>query len=490
MSFMAKEKLSLDKRKEKINSIKAKKQQKKEDKIPAQIKSAIETDNIDELKKTTEKAIKEFSAPNSGMSAFLFACHKSEIKTIDYIFLQMIPYFENYEDKEEGEDDHCDFFLQSFFSAEEREYNAATILLTRFKSEEGFEFFKKINEKLGFFDFKTEKRELIKNIALPYGTTFEGYFVDSIVERKPRSFPGEREKQLLKQFSTILFFSMKAYLTKEKISVNGLVEIQAMHIYTKTKNYLFISANKSYITKEFSQVFPDEEKLRNILETYQKPRGGKHIKQKLKRYADNFEVGILGENELYSSEDENENDEDISRFKKIKQLIKNSSVKHVMLKYTDSKESRKKPLKNTDEIKNIFKKESAIIFLDTSMCKNNYVDRHVEEFLVDVADIAKECIGNDAHICIGGKKRPCTTCFGRMENFNKTSNDVKIKFGQFPGLIWMQALDTQDKGSAEESLKTLAIKSQHATKNSFDMIKTDYDSSTEDEDQIYSRFDF
>lgn len=75
--------------------------------------------------------------------------------------------------------------------------------------------------------------------------------IDKETVRPYRSFFEERERQLLKQVATQLYFSANQML--KQLSKEGLTEIQMMHMDFKGRHTVFVAANAFEITSALAK---------------------------------------------------------------------------------------------------------------------------------------------------------------------------------------------------------------------------------------------
>ena len=153
-----------------------------------------------------------------------------------------------------------------------------------------------------------------------------------------------------------------------------------------------------------------------------------------------------------------EDKDDLDRYKLLLKRLrdKNGSVEHHELKYDKLGASGLK-IKDGSRyyMQRLLDAESgAIVFLNTSDLPALLHSRHAEEFLVDVAEcmaayamakVQKEKI----HIAIGGKKRPCLSCFSRME-----LSEAVDSHGNHPGYLWIGRLQEQHRFTPDAANRT------------------------------------
>jgi hypothetical protein len=87
----------------------------------------------------------------------------------------------------------------------------------------------------------------------------------------------------------------------------------------------------------------------------------------------------------------------------------------------------------------------------------NQDGRHAEEKLMDLLELADY----RARAVVAGKKRPCGTCLGRMQQMKENGFDVI--FGQRPGLIWKESFQRQPLEVRQVTLRELKARSQYVS---------------------------
>lgn len=256
------------------------------------------------------------------------------------------------------------------------------------------------------------------------------------ISRPYRSFKCDREIQLLRQLSTQLFF----YLDKVA-DINGLVELQTMHLKYGDKHVLFITVNQHEISK-YLMTITGKDKLQKILTETYTPRG-----EEGKLRSSRFVSKILSR--IYNKaaiEALNETSNDSKNYLKIGHILRHGHIRQLPVSITEDytlSEGSKALIKQRLEEKNNY-----IYLINVNDCKNKL--RHAEEFLVDIAEFAKQLASEskkDIYTCIAGKKRPCIGCFARMEN-------VIDNYNKYPGRFWLNTIENQ---SATNAAKTTAV---------------------------------
>ncbi len=133
-----------------------------------------------------------------------------------------------------------------------------------------------------------------------------------IEKQKPyRSFSSERERQLLRQAATQLYFAL---------NIEELVEVQIMHLEFNEKHNLFIVANKPSITPSLPALIASRENLSKLLTTAHLPKD-KEGKIRSARYAEKLAVRAIDSDDVST----NKGTSDKERARQVATLLKNST---------------------------------------------------------------------------------------------------------------------------------------------------------------------
>lgn len=259
--------------------------------------------------------------------------------------------------------------------------------------------------------------------------------------RPYRSFSRERERQLLRHISTQIYFQFK------KSEVKDLVEVEAMHLEFNGKGYLFIGVNKWSASAQLTEIIKDNAMLKKTLLHSFHPHSHEG-KERSKRYASKFEERVFNEQKLTYFQDKNTTDS--RRAQNIAELLRNGEVRELLLGNDSGG--------NLDSVRDGLNMKAGSVFLVKITTKPDYEERHIEEFFTDIVEYAQiiaseQKLEADAvYSCVGGKKRPCIGCFGRMDG-------VITKHGQHPGLFWKQTLQAQLPVPALRTIEALLTQS-------------------------------
>lgn len=336
----------------------------------------------------------------------------------------------------------------------------------------------------------------------PAGKTSRRFL--NTLSRPYRSFCGERDRQLLRQISTQLYFKLKetaksqegiegainelaashvsspegaavlnrgeAPVTPSKpkevaeaskppqVRSSDVIEVEAMYLEVGSNSYLFIGINKWSASQLLLQVISNIGALKTILctpfdEVFNRGEG----KERSERYAAKFKTRVfINDKPLTYSyfQDKKasvrEVAKDVERAHNIAELLRIGEICTLSL-CNDSE-------KNLAEVKKCLEPDRAKrIFLVKVTEEPSFSDKHAEEFFADiikhVADIAEDAKRSldDIYSCVGGKKRPCISCFGRM------TGEI-TRHGQYPGLFWKGTMVEQEQRVALRTIDTLLTK--------------------------------
>lgn len=310
-----------------------------------------------------------------------------------------------------------------------------------------------------------EQKNFISSLMFnPKSKQAGSIMVDAEIQHQPyRSFLAERERQLLRQAATQLFFYLE-----QRSSEAQLIELQMMHLAFDGKHMLFIAVNAPEFSQDLKEyIMLDQTTWQAVLtKKYhtQNTSSTEENKIRSKRYADKLAKRVFDKKIVLPEANDGNDWENANEIAK---LLKKGTIKELKLGL----------LKDKETIKECFE-ESAIYFVSCWNIKSASKRRHAEEYLCDIADHAT-AIGKEdnktVYACIGGKKRPCMGCSGRME--------VSIdNYGKNPGLFWTHTLENQSPQAAKATINLLLSKSPN---DSFDKAnktsKTDFDSGSDSE---------
>lgn len=470
--------------------------------MPIDIKKLITDKNIEELKNVDMEKLISFK--ENGNNAFMYACFcEADYGVVDIILQRSMEYFSEkinsseFTDKFKGlnisqddepdtiDIDKCGELGKTFFTffygtvmVNNLALNAAALALTKQQFETAdligkITYLKPTHE--DFLPTKTERESIFDSITEKHGTTPFGTYFSSkkIRERLPRSFQKEREKQLLKQLSTVLFFYIKS---------NGairLVETEILHLRINSVSHIIISCNGGDTIRD---AFTDvanmgqlQNKLKNEIQVIRDNEG----KERVKRYQKILKRIFLPEENGYTT-DSDEDEEDIRKYSNVLKILKDQSI---IIETVNS--YSEETTTNDDGIKKILQSKKSLIFILNNEVTKQHKDygRHAEEYLVD---FYKKClnyletknISNQVEIssCIAGKKRPCFTCYATM------LNNFVGQHGKRPGFAWKSSLNAQKNCDPKITLLSILGHNSYVTKTKKGSLVSGYDTGSDDDE--------
>lgn len=253
---------------------------------------------------------------------------------------------------------------------------------------------------------------------------------------KRRSFKSERERQILRHIGTQIFFSLKDIFRNP-------VEVQAMHLIFNDKSFIFIAANPHDCLSGYFEDVILGSSLQTVLETDYAPTYDQEASFRSDRYACRFSERVYAEDGIDMPAADNP--EDKVRSEKIALTLRRGTVKKLLI-------DQKNPGTLQTILETALRYENKVIFIcEIINWQATQKKRHAEEFLVDIAEFAKDfcrLVGGVMTTCIGGKKRPCIGCFSRMVS------DGIDNFGKHPGRFWV-TIDNQSSRVARRTVQTL-----------------------------------
>lgn len=483
--------------------------------MPTDIKAAILEKDLTALASLSAEELIEFKDADESLNAFMFACVKhADVNVVRIILEKTLNYFTTrplqYEEinitdiaklslEDDGDDIEDDsvspssnqilnhvfeFYYGTVLVSDVNLYAPALAFIHQqddtvalFRDILHFEplhdefLRKKNNEKLT----KSDIKRAFSSVTKKHGDCNLNAFFTSkkpTSYRPPRQFHGGRERQLLKQLSTVIYFYIKA-----NNSQNKLVETELMHLKIGDVSHLIISCNAK---DKLAGVFPSDitmgdlqDRLKNNIEV----RGDTEGRERVTRYQ-KILGKIFDNEEIGHSLEEGENSADIQCYQQVVKLLqeKNTTV-HIFETYTDEVRVDQDPI-----IAEIFSaNESRVIILDNGNPIPSHQYFHAEEYLVKILLAIKEHakgVNDDATIysCIAGKKRPCSTCYATMTHFWVNNH------GSRPGFAWKTAVDSQVISSAQLTVLSMLRQQCYVTQSKNNKFLSGYDSGSDDDE--------
>jgi hypothetical protein len=281
----------------------------------------------------------------------------------------------------------------------------------------------------------------------------------TIVKRDIRSFRDDRERQLLKQASTQLYFALEKWLRdsgkKEKV-----VEAQMMHLQYGDKHFVFVAVNETKVSQYIKNIIGSSPSdIKNMLTAVYEPRLNVEGKRRSKSYAKKLRTRIFGDTITIP---ESTNVEDANQARQVATQLRNPWK---MLNINTSPQANIEALINNES--------GGVYVLDNHQHPDTL--RHAEEFLVDVGEIVKMLGSKNntrVYTCVGGKKRPCMSCYGRMFS-------VINRFNPRPGLVWLHAAGRQSPTVFQRTSYALLTQSSHVSRDGRGRDAQDFDSASD-----------
>ena len=273
-----------------------------------------------------------------------------------------------------------------------------------------FDFFKKSASKPQLQHFlkliSIEVREGERN---PVECSFH-----QVKKRPSRSFKEEKQTQILKQLSSQLYYRFMS------LNNTDISEIQVLRVFSKMKTrYLFFATNPLEKENNFKTIKKEweENKLGDLVTEEYKPS-----------VVDEAEIFYRGECSKRHAG-------------KLKQRVFSATKGDELISFIRKNNFKGRFFtKESDSLP-----EDGIYFVNPYHVKSkNRYEMHAEEQLCDIVKlIRKNAVDSEWQFSIFGKKRPCSSCFGRLCYENKGKND--LSFSKHPGYLWIPALLGQDR---------------------------------------------
>lgn len=335
-----------------------------------------------------------------------------------------------------------------------------------------------------FLKTKISREIIFNSITKKYGEGQHAYFESKVglIKRRPRKFNHERERQLLKQLSTLLFFCITSNGSKLP------VETEILHIRIKNVSHLVIACNSGDdLSDEFKQMKNTDE-LKKVLQQNIEVESDqdKEGKSRVERYQLIFKKIFCNAINVGYKKSTEETPYDIDQYKHIIAILKSITT---TIQCVDNFQ-RDDNVKRIEDIKKIFNsKTSMIIILDNKKGAAKEPNCHAEEYLVDfilAIRSYKASVGSHKPIytSISGKKRPCFPCYSTM------LNQYVDNHGKRPGYAWKSSLKRQKDNDAKLTILSMMGMSSHVSINNKGNQDSSYDSGSDDDEiqtqkQIY-----
>jgi len=471
--------------------------------MPVDISNAITMKNIDVLRIVDLEQLMLFN--EDGMNAFMFACFThADYDVVKTILERAITHFVNETTREMilhfeqiSIDTNMDEDLDQYGEVGKNFYHFfygtarvdgidlyAPALAFRKNQQRTIQMIEQILylEPIhdDFLPTKVARKKAFVNATKKHGGTSRGVYYSSKLstpqERLPRSFDQERERQLLKQLSTVLFFYIQPKAKK-------LVETETLHLRIGNISHLVISCNAGDTISTAFDGIDTMKKLQDKLQKTITVNGNIEGKKRIKRYQEILKsIFLSAENRyIHSNGDTEQIREDINKYTNIADILRDPLINiHLVNNYILAKQQPPQHQIITD----LFGNTPLIVIINNE--KSHDLGRHAEEYLVDVVDAVRQhakanSINKEIYSCIGGKKRPCFTCYSTM--FTRRIDN----HGSRPGYAWQSSLNVQANESSKMTILCMLQQSSYVTKLKNGKYKSDYDSGSDDEEIQHER---
>lgn len=251
--------------------------------------------------------------------------------------------------------------------------------------------------------------------------------------RGARSYAGDRDRQLLRHFSSQLFFLAKARVSTTQeiqtmaaggnlfVAANADAEIRS--IYNKLKDDLANNL-KAALTKEYPS---DRSGAYWVHPRAKKQKATARFARKFAKLYDGTREAKLQSGSVAA--------DPVEIWKAIKdakiETLNGTSKRHVINAFA----------------------ETGMIFLVLSGDDG----RHAEEKLMDLLALA----GHYGTVLVSGKKRPCKTCLGRLRYM--VSKGYNVEHSQLPGFIWKERYTAQPEDVQKFTMEVIVKNQSYVT---------------------------
>lgn len=268
-----------------------------------------------------------------------------------------------------------------------------------------------------------------------------------ITKRSKRSFGQEREAQMLKHISTLLFFETE--LEKAKA-----VEVEMM--YTANNN-LFVAANNNAALEVIWNVLANKKRLKTVLTS--KSFGGKRSTKGIitLRHQRKLKKRIFGSMQTRQSWMEEEEDEEDARQTSLKigDIVRTTDPQDLSFD-------------NTFDLHAAVNGYDGLYVLFGKLSEEG---RHAEEKLMDLLQLTQY----KQQVIVAGKMRPCGTCSGRMSFMNTAGYNVV--YNPRAGAVWKDRFLKQSAAIQAHTIRIVRTGKTHETE-----INDSYNSESDSDD--------
>lgn len=306
------------------------------------------------------------------------------------------------------------------------------------------------------------------------------------IRRPYRTFAHERERQLLRQASTQLYFFIENFLSEYKLDektthnqqqkINGkIVEVQTMHLDFGGDHSLFIAVNEHAVSKHFGSMIQNKEHFNQILSQPHTLNRDIEGNVRSQRYAKKLKTRVF---DTESTPPAAHHESDAKQASQVARLLREGEIYPLPIGVVSSNKTNTLSGNTVDLLRHCIRNlKNKIYLVYVNECPGPLELRHAEEFLSDIADSAKALgkeTGKEVYTSIGGKKRPCMGCSGRLRG-------SITQYSTFPGRLWVTTIENQPHHVALQTADVILSNSAHITVSRNGTQVRDYDSGSDSE---------
>ena len=277
----------------------------------------------------------------------------------------------------------------------------------------------------------------IAKFVTPVGGSQAGFQSKLGVTKRPKkSYVHLRERQILRQVATRLYFGAKQRAIKKDLDTP--VEVQMMY----TGGNVFVGSNLYSTAESLHKILSSQRRTENTLikDSFFKTKtsiGGRTTDRHGKKLSERMYNGKMRKKWTGGPF------VDLASRKRATHIA--DIIKDIQPEYIDPSDKK--------QVAAAFGKQGHIYVLH-----GGGNGRHVEEKFTDMIESAK----HTGKTYIGGKMRPCLTCSGRMTHSNQQGSD--LDFSEFPGRVWKSRFEAQASDVRAVTTNLAKTKPSHVSK--------------------------
>lgn len=255
-----------------------------------------------------------------------------------------------------------------------------------------------------------------------------------VKQRPTRSFKEEEKIQILKQLSSQLYYR---FMSLENTDIS---EVQVLRVSKENKTrYLFFATNPLEKKKNFKAIKKEwkDNNLQDLVTVEYQPHG-----------VDSDEIFRRAERSKRHA-------------KKLKQRVFSDKTSDELVHFIRTNNGKGKIFSSQPDSL----PDYGIYFVNPYKVKSkNDYEIHAEEQLCNIVQLIRKDLANgEWYFNIFGKKRPCSSCFGRLCHESKENND--LSFSKYPGYLWIPALLEQERNVQLSTLRYFILSPSYVSKN-------------------------